>query len=1062
MIHLLTAESLNVEQLRQLASPRTFAEGRQDYEQDRVSMGSVDAHSAWLSVRDHHGSQTYQVRIWAHEGQTSLTCTCQQGYSWSPCRHRIAAFLALREHLRQHPPQLWKAVIEHANQTSSRRSATTHGPVVFSLQNRSAFWAIVPYQLSAKLFSADELADLDAIAQRIDADALSMQSKPIRSRISPISYPYASTEAIAAANLSVGNPYVYGYYGREGAAFYESVFSFLPRCLVYYGEETDPLAQRLEIISDAELAAMLSEANGGIRMQLRLVAGEHVLPMRKSNTDVIVQDPLWLLVDEVLAHVPNADGFSRTLLDYPDLVVPAKDQNEFLDTYLLPVTERISVQGDLVQWESIDDVAPQPCLYLSERDGAFQAELRFSYGGYDVAYDKRPPPHSVQRKPGSAQLVRVTRQLEREQEAWQALSSFGLKRGPAAGMFLLRRGTDTVDFLLRQVPRLVEAGYTIYGEEALTSTKVNRNRPSISFNVKSGIDWFDVDAKVNYGELEVSLKDVRQAIRKRAKYIKLADGSIGMLPEEWAEKYQHLFGMGQEHDDSLRFTNSQTLLLDQLIEESDHAQTDAEFERRRAKLRSFDHIEPQELPCGFHGELRPYQKFGYDWLHFLREYHFGGCLADDMGVGKTIQALAFLQSLYEREPTLPATLLVMPRSLLFNWQREAERFTPDLKLYIQADQGRISEPEGFGEYNLILTTYGTMRRDIDLLRNYRFHYAILDESQAIKNPFAETSKAARMLQAEHRLVLTGTPVENSTTELWSQFAFLNPGLLGSFDYFQTAFATQIERHQSGDTAQLLRRMVYPFILRRTKDQVATDLPPRTERVLVSDMEPAQRKLYARQRDYYRAMLLGVLEDENIDSVRMKVLEGLLRLRQICNHPRLVDERFKGSSGKFEALIETLETLRAEGHRALIFSQFVQMLTLVREALDQRGIPYAYLDGQTRNREEVVDYFQNKDDVPFFLISLKAGGVGLNLTAADYVIHIDPWWNPAVEMQATDRTHRIGQDKPVFVYKFVTRDSVEEKILQLQDKKRALVEQVIGAEGGVFKSLTREDVEVLFS
>ncbi len=1061
MIHLLTAESLNVEQLRQLASPRTFAEGRLDYEKGRVSVGSVDAQSAWLSVRDDHGGQPLQVRIWVHPGQTSLTCTCKQGYSWSPCRHRIAAFLALREHLKQHPPQLWKAVMDQAKQTPTRRSTTTHGPVAFSLQDRSAFWAIVPYQLSAKLFSADELADLEAVAQHIDSDRLSTQAKPIRSRISPTSYPYANPEAIAAANLSVGNPYVYGYYGREGAAFYESVFSFLPRCLVYYGEEDDPLAQQLQVFTDATLEAVLSEVEGGIKMQLQLVAGEQALPLRQSNTDVIVQDPLWLLVDEVLAHVPNADAFSRTLLDYPDLVVPARDQNEFLDTYLLPVTERISVQGDLVQWEDVD-TAPQPCLYLSEPDGEFQAELRFSYDDYEVMYEKRPPTHSVQRKPGSTQLVRITRQAEREQEAWQSLSSFGLKRGPEAGLFLLRRGTDTVDFLLRQVPRLVESGYTIYGEEALTSTKVNRNHPSISFNVKSGIDWFDVDAKVNYGELEVSLKDIKQAIRKRSKYIKLADGSIGMLPEEWAEKYQHLFGMSQEHDDSLRFANSQVMLLDQLIEESDRAQTDAEFERRREKLRSFDHIEPQKLPCGFQGELRPYQKFGYDWLHFLHEYNFGGCLADDMGVGKTIQTLAFLQSLYEREPTLPATLLVMPRSLLFNWQREAERFTPTLKVYIQADQGRISEPEAFGEQNLVLTTYGTMRRDIDLLRQYTFHYAILDESQAIKNPFAETSKAARSLHAAHRLVLTGTPVENSTTELWSQFAFLNPGLLGNFDYFQTAFATQIERHQSDDTAQLLRRMVYPFILRRTKDQVATDLPPRTERVLVSDMEPAQRKLYAKQRDYYRALLLGMIDDDGMSDARMKVLEGLLRLRQICNHPRLIDERFKGSSGKFEALLETLETLRAEGHRALIFSQFVQMLTLVREALDHRGIPYAYLDGQTRNREEVVDRFQNDDSVPFFLISLKAGGVGLNLTAADYVIHIDPWWNPAVEMQATDRTHRIGQDKPVFVYKFIMRDSVEEKIVQLQDKKRELVEQVIGAEGGVFKSLTREDVEVLFT
>ena len=311
-------------------------------------------------------------------------------------------------------------------------------------------------------------------------------------------------------------------------------------------------------------------------------------------------------------------------------------------------------------------------------------------------------------------------------------------------------------------------------------------------------------------------------------------------------------------------------------------------------------------------------------------------------------------------------------------------------------------------------------------------------------------------------MLTGTPVENSTLELWSQFAFLNPGLLGNIEYFRQEFANPIERQQNGETAQFLRKMVYPFILRRTKDQVAADLPPRSEEVLTCEMEPPQRKLYNKQRDYYRALLLGLIENDGMNDARMKILEGLLRLRQICNHPRLVDPKFKGTSGKFELLLETLETLQAEGHRALVFSQFVQMLTIVREALDARGIPYCYLDGQTRDRERVVDRFQNDDTVPFFLISLKAGGVGLNLTAADYVIHIDPWWNPAVEMQATDRTHRIGQDKPVFVYKLIAQDSVEEKILQLQEHKRALVEQVIGAEGGVFKSLTREDIEVLFS
>jgi non-specific serine/threonine protein kinase len=484
------------------------------------------------------------------------------------------------------------------------------------------------------------------------------------------------------------------------------------------------------------------------------------------------------------------------------------------------------------------------------------------------------------------------------------------------------------------------------------------------------------------------------------------------------------------------------------------------FEERRSRLRLFDHIEPQPLPDGFVGTLRVYQKSGYDWLHFLNTYGFGGCLADDMGVGKTIQTLAFIQSLRERQPGAPAVLIVMPRSIIYNWEREAARFTPNLRLLTQIDQGRSKDAATFNQYDVVLTTYGTMLRDIELLVGYRFQYVILDESQAVKNPAAETARAARRLQGERRLSLTGTPIENSAVELWSQFAFLNPGLLGSAETFRDTFTREGEGRAAA--LKLLRRLTYPFILRRTKDQVAPDLPSRTERVLMSEMEPEQRRLYNAQRDHYRAVLLGLIDTAGEQQARVKMLEGLLRLRQICNHPRLIDPQSAGISGKFESLLATLEALQAAGHRALVFSQFVQMLSLVREALDARGTSYAYLDGRTRDRQSIIDAFQRDNRHAFFLISLRAGGVGLNLTAADYVIHVDPWWNPAVEMQATDRTHRIGQTRPVMVYKMVVRDSVEEKILQLQERKRDLVSQLITPERGGLKTLTRDDVELLFT
>ena len=565
---------------------------------------------------------------------------------------------------------------------------------------------------------------------------------------------------------------------------------------------------------------------------------------------------------------------------------------------------------------------------------------------------------------------------------------------------------------------------------------------------------------MRFGETEVDLPELRRAIRKRERYVKLADGSIGEIPEAWLDRYRHLFALGELHDEQLRLAPHHVTLLEHLLEETDHV--DAEFERRRERLKDMNGIVSRDLPPGFDGVLRPYQKAGYEWLHFLHDYAFGGCLADDMGTGKTIQTLVFLQSVRTSGQATASSLIVMPRSLIFNWQREIARWTPDLRVLVHTDQGRSSTVEEFADYDLVLTTYGTMLRDIGLFTTYQFHYVILDEAQAIKNPGSQTARAARALRSDHRLTLTGTPVENSTLELWSQFAFLNPGMLGSLEHFRAEFAAPIENDGDEETAALLRRMVNPFILRRTKDQVALDLPQRDERVLYCEMEPAQAKLYQRYRDHYRALLLNLIDTEGMNDVRMKVLEGLLRLRQICNHPRLVEADFRGRSAKFEQLLETLETLHAEGHKALVFSQFVQMLTLLREHLDQRGLRYAYLDGKTRDRAAVVDAFQANPELPFFLISLKAGGVGLNLTAADYVIHIDPWWNPAVEQQATDRSHRIGQEKPVFIYKLIVRDSVEEKILQLQDRKRALADQLITSERGIVKALTRADVADLFS
>jgi non-specific serine/threonine protein kinase len=1064
MLFVLTAETLPVDQLIASAQPKMRKQGQELFRSGAARVEQSAATSAVISIQEELRPAS-QVRVLLNGNYVNVSCSCRESYGWGQCRHKVAGLLALQDHLRQHPPSIWKAVLDRAIQPAPRRNAsvTSGNAILFSLQERGNTWVLAPFSLSGRLLPLDHNGDPDAIAAAIERQDLRGQAKSMRTQVAPEGYPSMPPTVIAAANAAISAGGSYGYW-YSGAKALGAILAMLPGALVYLGDDYAPFEGGRIFVHDEPARVELDLARSGadLSASFRIVLDGRPIAVRPGGSLVVSHDPLWMLVDNQLFRLVDSSVSPEILANYPQISIPAAEEADFLDTYLVPLSENVQVRGDVVTWEEVA-AAAEPRLYLSEREGDLAAELRFGYGAYELLYEKSLPASSVRRQPGSTNLARITRSREAEQAAFQELGAgFGLKRGTAPHEFLLRKNVAPADFLLREIPRLAAAGFTIFGEEALTMARVNRSRPTISFKVKSGIDWFDVETVVQFGDQMLPLKELKRAIKRRDRYVKLADGSLGVIPEEWIERYRHLFAFADDSKAGLRVSGHHLALLDQALAEADRAQTDAAFAERRERLKSFERIEPQPLPKGFVGTLRPYQKAGYDWLHFLRRYGFGGCLADDMGTGKTIQTLAFLQSLYEAEPRPPASLIVMPRSLLFNWQREAAQFAPGLRVYIHADQGRITEAADFGQHDLVLTTYGVMLRDIDLLRQYRFHTAILDESQAIKNPVAETSRAARMLVAEQRLVLTGTPVENSTMELWSQFAYLNPGLLGNLDYFRGEFANPIERKQDDASAEFLRKMVYPFILRRTKEQVALDLPERSEELLVVEMEPAQRKLYAKTRDYYRAMLLGMIDDDGLDDARMKILEGLLRLRQICNHPRLIDDKFRGSSAKFEALMETLDTLRAEGHKALIFSQFVQMLALIREGLDARKIPYAYLDGSTRNRQAEVDRFQTTPELPFFLISLKAGGVGLNLTAADYVLHVDPWWNPAVEMQATDRTHRIGQTRPVFVYKLITKDTVEEKILQLQEQKRALVAQLISAEGGVFKSLTRSDVEVLFT
>ncbi len=611
-----------------------------------------------------------------------------------------------------------------------------------------------------------------------------------------------------------------------------------------------------------------------------------------------------------------------------------------------------------------------------------------------------------------------------------------------------------------QFPRVVQA-LVREGWRVEADGRAFRAAVAMKLGVSSGIDWFDLRGDIDFGDgRSAPFPQLLAAVERGDNVVVLDDGSVGLLPEEWLRRYAAVAAFGQADGDVIRFGKNQASLLDALLAAEPEIAYDDVFARVRAELGTFRGIEPIQAPPSFCGQLRGYQEDALGWFGFLRRFGFGGCLADDMGLGKTVMVLALLEARrHGRRDAVPMpSLTVVPRSLVYNWTDEAKRFAPGLRVFDytgpQRDLSRI------GDADLVLTTYGTMRRDVTKLRDVQFDYVILDEAQAIKNATTSSAKAARLLRARHRIALSGTPIENHLGELWSLFEFLNPGLLGSAEAFHRAHSGRLREEEH---VEWLSRAVRPFILRRTKDQVAPELPQRTELTIHCELEPAQRRQYDELRAHYRESLLKRVARDGVNRSRMHILEALLRLRQAACHSGLVDPRRASEpAAKFELLLPRLAETIEEGHKSLVFSQFTSLLALLRQRLDAAGITYEYLDGRTRDRAARVQRFQTDPDCRVFLISLKAGGVGLNLTAAEYVFLLDPWWNPAVEAQAIDRAHRIGQSRHVFAYRLLARDTVEEKVAELQQTKRSLADAILRADAGLVRGLKAEDLELLLS
>ncbi|MBK8808133.1 MAG: DEAD/DEAH box helicase [Bacteroidales bacterium] len=606
-------------------------------------------------------------------------------------------------------------------------------------------------------------------------------------------------------------------------------------------------------------------------------------------------------------------------------------------------------------------------------------------------------------------------------------------------------------------------GIELHGFESLKKMKYYPDNAEINYRYTSDLNWFSTEIEIKFGNETVQLKDIQKAITKYNGVVKLSDQSLGVLPEAWVQKWKSALEIGKIQDNKLKLAKNQFSILHSLYKEIKDKTILDDLQDKLQLLEDCDSIEQVVPDNKLNASLRDYQQAGLNWLVFISKFGFGGCLADDMGLGKTVQILALLSHLKTKTSTEKTHLVICPTTLLFNWQKEIEKFTPHLSYIIHWGTNRNIDAAEWKTKDIVLTSYGTITNDIAQLSEINFGAVIIDESQAIKNVESLRYKAVCLLKAEYRYAMTGTPIENNTLELFAQMNFLNPGLLGSENYFKNHFAIPIEKGLEKNKATELKKIIKPFIIRRTKEVVAKELPEKTEMVLYCEMGAEQRKIYDSFIYAFRSKILQTIDSQGMNNARFSILEALLKARQICDSPSLLalDEFKCNESIKADELLRNIKE-KTHNHKVLVFSQFIGMLDIIKKRLEKEKISYSYLDGQTRDRQKAVEQFTNDDKIRVFLISLKAGGVGLNLCVADYVYLVDPWWNPAVEAQAIDRTHRIGQDKKVFAYRMICKDTIEEKILQLQEKKKHLSEDILSTEQSFIKTITKEDIEELFS
>lgn len=823
-----------------------------------------------------------------------------------------------------------------------------------------------------------------------------------------------------------------------------------------------------------------SRENESSSYRLRIMHGKKPLNLINEDIDIICSNPCLLRHNDDLIFIDNLDGTKlKPFLKKSFISIPSSHEEKYFSGFIKTI-----VNTNIVEAEGfgINTIIPEisPLLIVEIGIKSIPAMiLKFRYEEDEIFPSSRQAGFTRLKKTGATYLFeKYSRNREREEECHKFLLNLGFYTDDRVNYTVASNTSGNREELFSLIEvvnslydELINFGFSVKRGSTDKNYALEKVRLTINYEIVN--DWFDLKASVTIGRVTIPFIAFRKNIIEGNREYLMQDGRTFILPEEWFTKYRNLFELGKQENEILKIHKQHFALLKEAFSETE-CKTCPDLE----KLVIPGSFPDRQAPKGFNARLRPYQVQGLNWMIFLRENRLGGCLADDMGLGKTLQTLALLQYnseegmtkniepapgqtvLFTEEVKGYTSLLIVPASLVYNWENEIARFTPLLKIYSYKGNQRKKNISYFPGYDLILSSYHTVRQDIEILSQFNFHYIVLDESQVIKNPASQLYKTVTQLKSEHRLVLTGTPVENSLTDLWTQLNFVNNGLLGSLSYFKKEYANPIEKEQSKEKEIRLQKLVKPFILRRTKEEVARDLPPVTEQTVYCDMTDEQQKLYEEEKSAIRNTILGNIENIGHDKTAIVVLQGLMKLRLISNHPVLSEPEFSDQSGKFETVIQDVENVVAEGHKILIFSSFVKHLDLFASHFSERGLNYVMLTGKTTNREKIVNTFQDDISCKAFLISLKAGGVGLNLTSADYVFILDPWWNPAAEMQALNRAHRIGQDKSVFVYKYISTGSIEEKIVRLQERKSKIAETFISSNNPLKDINIKEILELL--